>query len=240
MRIAIVSDLHGNLVALEAVLADLTGQAPDLVLHGGDLATAGPRPVEVVDRVRELGWRGVRGNTDEIPYTRQLEARVRAGAPRLGRWLDAMFGTLGPWSAERLGEERTRWLHALPERLSEEDLRLVHASPGDLWKAPMPDVTPAQLDATYGQLGGRIVAYGHIHRPFARQTDHGVVANCGSAGFPWDGDPRAAYLVIDGGPPRVRRVAFDVDRAASDARDAGFPLAGWLEQVYRTGAFSVP
>lgn len=240
MRVAIVSDLHGNLVALEAVLADLAGQAPDVVLHGGDLSTAGPRPAEVVDRVRALGWRGVRGNTDEVPYTREVEGRVRAGAPRLGRWLDAMFGTLGPWSAERLGEERRRWLHALPERLSEGGLRLVHASPGDLWKAPMPDAPAEQLHSTYDPLGGNLVAYGHIHRPYVRQAGHRMVANCGSAGFPWDGDPRAAYLVVDDGAPRVRRVAFDVDRAAADAREAGFPLAGWLEQVYRTGSFTVP
>jgi predicted phosphodiesterase len=66
MRSAIVSDIHGNLPALEAVLADLEQVRPDLVLHGGDLALGGPHPVEVVDRVRELGWAGVLGNTDEL------------------------------------------------------------------------------------------------------------------------------------------------------------------------------
>jgi len=64
MRIAVVSDIHGNLTALEAVLADLEQTSPDLALHGGDLADGGSSPIEVVDRIRDLGWQGVMGNTD--------------------------------------------------------------------------------------------------------------------------------------------------------------------------------
>src|SRR5438552_15751837 len=66
MRIAIVSDIHGNLTAFEAVLADLQQAAPDLILHGGDLADGGASPAEIVDRIRDLGWPGVLGNTDEM------------------------------------------------------------------------------------------------------------------------------------------------------------------------------
>ena len=240
MRIAVVSDLHGNLFALEAVVADLATQAPELVLHGGDLATAGPRPAEVVDRVRGLGWPGVRGNTDEVPYTEQVEREVRAGAPKLARWLDAMFGTLGPWSAERLGPERQRWLHMLPDRHEEDSLRLVHATPGSLWRAPMPDASPDELEAAYAELGGALTVYGHIHRPFVAPRRQGLVANSGSAGAPWDGDQRASYLVIDEGTPHVRRVGYDVDAAVRDAREVGFPLADWLGAVYTTGTFTAP
>src|SRR5947208_16754573 len=66
MRIAIVSDIHGNRTALEAVLADLGQTSPDLILHGGDLADGGASPAEIVDRIRDLGWQGVLGNTDEM------------------------------------------------------------------------------------------------------------------------------------------------------------------------------
>ena len=64
MRLAIISDIHGNLTALEAVIADLKTASPDLVVHGGDLVVGGPRPAEVIDRIRELRWAGVVGNTD--------------------------------------------------------------------------------------------------------------------------------------------------------------------------------
>src|SRR2546430_17672513 len=95
MRVAIVSDVHGNLTALEAVLADLAQVRPDVVAHGGDLAFRGPRPAECVDRVRELGWPGVLGNMD-----RALE--TPAQQPNVG------------WATERVGPERNAWLQALP------------------------------------------------------------------------------------------------------------------------------
>ncbi len=68
MRIAVVSDIHGNRTAFDAVLADLRETAPDLVFHGGDLADSGASPVEVVDRIRDLGWPTVVGNTDEMLF----------------------------------------------------------------------------------------------------------------------------------------------------------------------------
>jgi predicted phosphodiesterase len=83
MRIAIVSDIHGNLTALEAVVADLRVASPDLVLHGGDLAASGARPALVIDRVRELGWPGVCGNTDEMLWAPQVFIKLAAEAPKL-------------------------------------------------------------------------------------------------------------------------------------------------------------
>ena len=66
MRLAIISDIHGNLTAVEAVIRDLEKTTPDLVLHGGDLVVGGPRPAQVVDCIRQVGWAGVVGNTDEV------------------------------------------------------------------------------------------------------------------------------------------------------------------------------
>src|ERR1700737_21742 len=83
-RLAIVSDIHGNLVALEAVIADLDAHAPDLIVQGGDLAVIGPRPSEVIDRIRDLGWPGVLGNTDEILFDPSGRAGQKRGAPKLG------------------------------------------------------------------------------------------------------------------------------------------------------------
>ena len=77
MRIAILSDVHGNLTALEAVVADVLQRAPDRVLHGGDLVLLGAQPAQVVDRIRELGWPGVLGNTDELLWRARASRRIR-------------------------------------------------------------------------------------------------------------------------------------------------------------------
>ena len=81
MRIAVVSDIHGNLTAFEAVLKHLRDSAPDLVLHGGDLAEGGARPVEVIDSIRTLGWQGVVGNTDEVLWAPERLEEMSARSP---------------------------------------------------------------------------------------------------------------------------------------------------------------
>ncbi len=216
MKLAIVSDVHGNLVALEAVLADLDRLRPDLVVHGGDLAFNGPRPAECVDRIRELGWPGVIGNMD-----RALESHSQH--PRVG------------WAAERIGAERSAWLQALPMEWRDEDrVALVHAVPGDLWRAVQPDTEDAELLATYGPLGARVAVYCHIHRPYVRAIGELTVANTGSVGLPTDGDPRASYLLVEDGRPEVRRVAHDVERSAAEALASGLPEAEQVVRVYRT------
>jgi len=83
VRIAIVSDIHGNRTAFEAVLADLRRTSPDLILHGGDLADGGSSPVEVVDRVRDLGWPGVVGNTDEMLFRPESLTEFASQLPKL-------------------------------------------------------------------------------------------------------------------------------------------------------------
>src|SRR5437660_10337740 len=83
MRIAIVSDIHGNRTAFEAVLADLRQTAPDLILHGGDLADAGASPVDIVDRIRDLGWQGVVGNTDEMLFRPESLQEFANQSPKL-------------------------------------------------------------------------------------------------------------------------------------------------------------
>jgi 3',5'-cyclic AMP phosphodiesterase CpdA len=105
MRIAVVSDIHGNLTALEAVIADLRLTAPDRVVQGGDLADGGARPVEVVDRVRGLGWPGVVGNGDEMLFQPEaLEAFAAESKAPAAMW-DAVRANAAATRA-RLGEER--------------------------------------------------------------------------------------------------------------------------------------
>ena len=219
MRIAIVSDVHGNLVALEAVLADLDGERPDLIVHGGDLAFNGPRPAECVELIRRLGWPGVRGNMDEALETRHGQH------PSID------------WARERLGEESNRWLQNQPLEWRQEDrLALVHAVPGDLWKAVGPQTHDSELRAIYGPLGARLAVYCHIHRPYVRELGDLTVANTGSVGLPFDGDTRASYLLVEDGKPGIRRVDYEVERAVQDVEEAGHPDAANIARIYRTAS----
>jgi putative phosphoesterase len=206
MRIAILSDIHGNLTALNAVVADIRKQAPDRVLHGGDLVLMGAQPAQVVDRIRELGWPGVLGNTDELLWRPEEQARQERLAPKLREQLRLMFRDYAPATLELLGDERVAWLHALPPEARADDLAVVHAAPGDLWRASMPSAPDEELSRVYGPLTATTAVYGHIHRPFVRPLTEMTVVNCGSVGMPWDGDPRASYLLVDEGLPRLMRV----------------------------------
>jgi predicted phosphodiesterase len=240
MRVALVSDVHGNLTALEAVVADLRRRGVDFVVHGGDLALMGARPAEVVDRIRELGWPGVVGNTDELLWSPHEHQRQVQRAPRLAALLKLIFEAYAPDTRQRLGEQRLAWLRTLPTAYRNDELVVVHARPDDLWRAPMPDASDAELSSTYANLGARQVGYGHIHRPFVRDLDGVTVANAGSVGLSWDHDPRAAYLLIDDRAASIVRVGYDVEREARDLRAVGHPDAERLSEMLRTGAFVAP
>jgi predicted phosphodiesterase len=128
VRTAIVSDIHGNRTAFEAVLADLRQTSPDLILHGGDLADNGSSPVEIVDRIRDLGWQGVAGNTDEMLFDPESLARFAGPLPHLKSMFDAIE-EMAAAARETLGEERLAWLRGLPRVYVQGALALVHASP---------------------------------------------------------------------------------------------------------------
>src|SRR5258705_12491387 len=125
MRTAIVLDVHGNLRAFDAVLADLRHAAPDLVVQGGDLAYGGTHPADIIDQVRSLGWPGVRGNTDEMLWSPESLAEYAAANPKIERLLAMVQETIPPTLAS-IGEERLRWLEGLPTMYSKEGFSLVH------------------------------------------------------------------------------------------------------------------
>ena len=239
MRIAVVSDIHGNLEALEAVLADLRLTSPDLVFHGGDLAHGGARPAEVVDRIMELRWAGVCGNTDEMLWAPEQLREFAEKSPTFQALLNLVEDII-PEVCARLGEDRMRWLKSLPyaQRLS--SMAVVHASPSDLWRAPLPDASDHELIRVFGELEAPIVVYGHIHRPFVREMATMTVANAGRVSLSYDGDPRASYLIMDqtrvsADEPKVwiRRVEYDLEREGQALLRSGLPHAEWLCRMLR-------
>ena len=239
MKIAIVSDVHGNRRAFDAVLADLREVAPDLVLHGGDLAANGAHPEEVVDQIQSLGWQGVCGNTDEMLWYPQRLEEIGKTHPKLAKIL-TVFKEIVPTTRDRLGKERLKWLQALPPIYSDENLTLVHASPNDLWRAPLPGAGDIEFQNTYATLKSETVVYGHIHRPHVRRLGKGRVANTGSVSLSYDGDPRASYLVIEGPSVTIRRVDYDIETEAQELLRCGLPHAAWLTRILQSGQYCSP
>jgi len=119
-------------------------------------------------------------------------------------------------------------------------MTLVHATPGDPWRAPAADAPDATLDAVYRPLATPVVVYAHIHRPYIRHLPGMAIANTGIAGLPYDGDPRASYLLLDDEVPAIRRVEYDIEKECGALRDAGRPGAAWTATMLRAGAFVPP
>ncbi len=239
MRVAIVSDIHGNRRAFDAVLSDLRLVSPDMIVHGGDLAAGGTRPAEIIDQIGELGWPGVRGNTDEMLWDPQRLADYAATAPKLAAILSKVAETIPPTRA-LLGEERLRWLGCLPAVHRHERFTLVHASPHDLWRAPAPNASDEELQSTYARLSAQVVVYGHIHCSYIRRLQGMTVVNTGSVSQSYDGDRRASYLVLDGENLTIRRVEYDVEAEANELLHCALPHAGWLSRILLAGKYCPP
>lgn len=222
MRIAVVSDIHGNLVALDAVLADLEQQSVDEVWCGGDVAFGGPWPSECVARVRAARWDTVRGNTDVWVTGDPQTVDSPAGRDEI-----EAFAT-----EAALSEDDRRWLLGLPLGHSGRgSLLLVHGTPQSPFTAPEPDAPSSEFASYEG--GAAVVVYGHVHRAFVRRLADGtIVCNSGSVGAPRDGRD-ACYLLVDQQGPdwtlRHRRVPYDRAAVLAAGRDAGGAIGAWTE-----------
>jgi putative phosphoesterase len=239
MRIAVVSDIHANWTALQAVIDDLAACAPDAVINGGDLVGNGSRPADVIDLVASLGWRGVFGNTDEALWNPLPLRGLAQRMPALKTTLDAVSDDVA-WTRTAVGEARIESLKLLPMQVSDAGITVLHASATSAWTSPQTAASDDELRAAYGTLGSRVVVYGHIHTPFVRVLDGLTVANSGSVGMPHDGDHRASYLLIDNGEPRIRRVEYDVEAEVRELESRRHPHAAWISAILRTARYVAP
>jgi len=217
VRIAIFSDLHGNIVGLDACLDDLAGQGgADIIVAAGDLCMDGPKPKAVLKRLREIEALCLRGNTDR--YIAQ------AGD-------DPDDASMIRWQREQIGPEWIRWLRDLPFQLrfgpDDTTLIVTHANPKNDDEHVWPDATDDQLERLFGDVDAQAFAFGHLHLPYARIWRGKLLMCVASAGLPKDGDPRAHYAIVTlrsgGWEQKSRRVPFDVERVARQLRKSGIP-----------------
>jgi len=245
MRIALISDIHGNLVALEAVLADMAQNGPfDEVVVAGDLAWSGPWPAEVVDRVRALDAVVIQGNTDAF-FRRQPD-----DAPE-GKH-EARFARHLTWMLQQLGSERANYLASLPfsHRISPapgHDLLVVHANPIDLDQPITSQMSEADLDKLllpeHGEPDWEVLAFGHIHVPFTRRWRGRLLVDVASVGSPMDGDRRAAYAILtwDGTTWHAehRRVFYETPVVVRQMREGGLPRGKHFAERLMAASYNV-
>ena len=240
MRIAVVSDIHANLPALEAVIA--AAGAVDAWWHCGDVVGYGPHPNEVVARLRELGAVGVTGNHDAAAL----------GSP-IVEWFNPDAHRAALWTRDVISAETRGWLVALPETLLHEGRTLVHGSP----RSPLEEyvTTPSAAGAALDLVPGALCLHGHTHVPIAWRigpsggaavevrptqgrsidlSEGRFLLNPGSVGQPRDGDRDASFLLLDLERRTAdwRRVAYPVRETQDAIRKAGLPdrLASRLGQ----------
>jgi predicted phosphodiesterase len=218
-RIAILSDVHGNAVALRAVLADAETAGVDLIAVAGDMIGFGPSPDDVVDLLLARGARMIRGNHEQdyvSPYSRQELPLDWRTSPYRAHY----------WAMDRLGSERRAFLARLPDRLLLDETTLViHGSPRHVRDAVLAWTPDDELEAMFAGESARLVFNGHTHRPLIRDIPSRRLVNVGSAGFSLDGDKRASYALAtrrgsDNWSVELRRVPFDLE-AALAAYDGG-------------------
>ena len=231
MRIAVLSDVHANLTALDAVLAD--AGSVDAIWHLGDIVGYGPDPDGVVERLREVSATGVRGNHDA----------AACGGPEI-EWFNPEARRAMEWTRRAVSSATVAWLAALPDRRTEGLCDLVHGSYREpLWEYVTSDaVATANLAAL--ATGTRVGLHGHTHMPVAF-VDEGdglalvrgrpgatlellgrrALVNPGSVGQPRDGNPDASYLLWEPEADRVtwRRVPYEVAAVQQSMRAAGLP-----------------
>jgi predicted phosphodiesterase len=240
-RFAVITDIHGNLAALEAVLADMDQYSPDAVICAGDLAANGPKPRETVELIAGSSMLTIRGNMDDSVLTSDWPASA--------------------WAREQIGRAGLAFLNSLSfscritppgGRSPMDDLLVAHSTPRSndelLILELHPQTTSFQKltppeEAAQMLAGSRagLIVYGHIHYFSAGEIGEQRLASIGSVGFPFDGDPRAAYGLLDwdghGWAVTPVRVVYDYEGAAADIERSGQPAAARYAAMLRQASW---
>jgi putative phosphoesterase len=242
-KIAVLSDIHGNSLALQAVLANLQAHDNvDYLLVLGDLAVFGPDPAGVLKLLRDQQHTVyVSGNTDRY----LVQAKYPSGAD-VSSWQAKVLASFG-WTADRLSKADLQFLarqhRSLYFTLAEDHKILaVHGSPRSDEESICPNTPEAELnEMLWSRLSYNLLLCAHTHVPLDRMINGRRVVNTGSVGLPFDGDPRAAYLLVELQPEggyqvEFRRVAYDIEAVVNELYAAGHPAAAIQAYNLRTAS----
>ncbi|MDY6788477.1 MAG: metallophosphoesterase family protein [Candidatus Nanohaloarchaea archaeon] len=220
MNLAVISDIHSNIEALNEVLKDLEGRELEGYICAGDLVGYYFHPNEVVETIRELDAVCVKGNHDN--------SAVQDVSPMR---MNSMAGQAIRWNKNHLSDENQEFLEGLPlrreERLGGKKVFLAHGSPVSPLKEYVKPryVDESFLDRCFHNDWPDILIMGHTHIPFEKKIGNTLVMNPGSVGQPRDGDPRASYAVLDTEEmsAEIMRRDYNLDKVAQEVKDEGLP-----------------
>ena len=228
MRVAVITDIHANLPALEAALGRIDELEVDAVYCGGDLVGYGPHPNEVCARIEELRIPTIYGNYD-YAIARDHDdcgcAYITPHDRELGQ------GSV-KWTLANTAAPSKAFMHALPFelRFDMEDVRvrLVHGSPRKVNEYLFEDKPASLYERLAASADCDVLVFGHTHKPWVHEYGGVLFVNCGSVGKPKDGDPRAGFAVLEntaggGVEVTIERVAYDAEDVARQVAAAGLP-----------------
>jgi predicted phosphodiesterase len=227
VRTALIADIHGNLVALRAVLGDLNARGADRIVCLGDVAATGPQPAEAIDAIAQLGCDVVMGNTDEWLLDPREEAIEDDDTRRIVE--------IDLWAREQLTAEHLAALGRYRPRVELDGMLCYHGSPRSNTEALLPTTPDTELGHMLAGYECRVMAGAHTHMAMLRRFRGSIVMNPGSVGMPFEqtsagtfrNPPWAEYAIVDGGEVAFHRVPVDVGAVTEAALASGMPNAGW-------------
>jgi putative phosphoesterase len=242
VRIAALSDIHGNLPALAAVHKAVDAARPDYVAICGDLVFNGPDPVGALALVQELQRAGAfvtLGNTDVAV----ADGDFTAAFPWFSEGVPDSYQAAAEWARDQIGDDGVDFLRRLPSerrlRVGDDLVLFCHASPGSLTDGLSADLDPVVTIDRVGRTDAKVIVCGHTHLPEVRELGWRTIVNAGSAGYVFDGDPTASWALIeidDGAiKAEIHRTNYDVMAVANAVSARGLPGDVYRAATIRTG-----
>jgi putative phosphoesterase len=224
MKLAFISDIHGNATALEAVLEDIKARNVDKVYVLGDICYRGPEPQRSLDLVRELNAEVIKGNADEWVVRGVQQGEVPNQALEL-------MNKERDWTLSHLDTDSINYLNSLPSELyiEIEGLRIhaYHATPHSLFDIVPPFESDENLIMSQMVEEADLYVYAHIHKPYIRYTHRKCIINTGSVGLPFDGKNNASYAIVElngnNYQTAIIRIGYDVEKVIDQFSVTDYP-----------------
>ncbi|RDI45725.1 metallophosphoesterase family protein [Falsibacillus pallidus] len=236
MKIALLSDIHGNAIALKSVIKDIKSREIEQICVLGDICFRGPEPQRSLDLVRSLDANVIKGNADEWIIRGIKDGEVP----------ETVFNCMAEereWTVNQLDEESIKYLCGLSNEIRMEvgslKILMFHATPDSLFEVILPDASDTLMLEKMMKDDSNIYIYSHIHKPFIRFINGKCVMNTGSVGMPFDGRNESSYIILeinqDSFHSTIVRVKYDVEHAIQQYEKSNYPNKEQMISILKTG-----